>query len=75
VPQTNQVWEAIARRYEQLLSFNNCIGTLDGKHIKFKPPHNSGSDYNNYKLFFSLLFVAIVDKDYRFIYNDIGCNG
>uniref|UniRef100_A0A1X7TS92 DDE Tnp4 domain-containing protein n=1 Tax=Amphimedon queenslandica TaxID=400682 RepID=A0A1X7TS92_AMPQE len=71
---TNQVWKAIARRYEQLLSFNNSIGTLDGKHIKLKPPHNSGTDYYKYKLF-SLLFVAIVDKDYRFIYNDIGCNG
>ena len=54
---------------------NYCIGALDGKHIRINPPHKSGSHYYNYKHFFSLVFMAIMDADYRFIYSDIRCNG
>lgn len=56
-------------------NFSNCIGALDGKHIVIRPPHNSGSYYFNYKHTFSIVLLAIVDAEYKFIYADIGCNG
>ena len=40
-----------------------------------RPPHNSGSYYFNYKHTFSIVLLAIVDAEYKFIYVDIGCNG
>ena len=46
-----------------------------GKHVLIKPPQSSGSFYLNYKHSFSIVLLAIVDADYKFVYVDIGCNG
>ena len=40
-----------------------------------RPPPISGSYYFNYKRMFSLVLLAVVDADCKFVYIDIGCNG
>ena len=42
---------------------------------KIQPPPNSGSFFFNYKHHFSVVLLALVDADYKFIYIDISCNG
>jgi len=45
----------------------NCLGAVDGKHMRMCKPDDSGSLFFNYKNFFSTVLMALVYADYRFI--------
>ncbi|XP_069839531.1 uncharacterized protein [Dendropsophus ebraccatus] len=68
-------WLRIADGFYNSAQFPNCLGALDGKHIRVKKPPHSGSQYYNYKQFFSVVLLALADSDYRFIIVDIGAYG
>ena len=75
VPNTQQESEAITKAFEDKWQFPNCIGAMDGKHIALRAPANSGSTYYNYKLFQSIILMAMLDANYRVILFDVGVNG
>ena len=45
------------------------------ENISLFHPKDSGSEYYNYKGFFSLVMLALVDYDYKFMFIDEGCQG
>lgn len=75
MPETQKEWLDISENFEKLWNFPHCVGLIDGKHVVIQCPIKSGSDYFNYKAFFSIVLFAMVDANYNFIFVDIGCQG
>lgn len=68
-------WIASANRYYELWNLPNCIGSIDGKHIRIKKFRNTGSQYYNYKSYFSVVLMATADADGMFLTVDVGDYG
>ncbi|KAK5648159.1 hypothetical protein RI129_003051 [Pyrocoelia pectoralis] len=74
-PPTEETWKKSAARFRELWHFPNCISAIDGKHINIQCPINAGSTYFNYKRCNSIVLMALVDADYKFISVDVGSYG
>lgn len=72
---TEEMWRKNAHDFEVKWNYPNAIGAIDGKHIRIRCPRNTGSLCYNYKEFFSIVLLAIVDANYRFVAVDIGAYG
>ena len=67
--QSKQEWLEISRGiYDKWR-----IGAMAGKHILIKCPEGDGSTFFNYKGFYSIVPLGLVDSDYKFIFIDVGC--
>lgn len=74
-PRTEQAWKEVGDEFRDLWQFPQCLGALDGKHVKIVPPSGSGSLFFNYKGTFSIVLMALVDAQLNFLYVDAGTNG
>ena len=61
-------WKKIINKTYERWQFPNAYAAVDGKHIGVICPPDSGSDFYNYKGFYSVVLMAFVDFDYRFIF-------
>ena len=74
-PTSQTEWRNIAKQFSDIWNFPHVIGAIDGKHVSLKCPLKSGSQYYNYKGFFSMVLLAICDARYVFTLVDIGDYG
>lgn len=65
-------WLEVKEGFMTSTQFPNCLGAMDGKHIKIRAPPLSGSENYNYKGFFSIVLMAACDAFYRFTWVDVG---
>jgi hypothetical protein len=72
---TKETFKQTANEYFKKWNFPNCVGSIDGKHVKLKNPNNCGSDFYNYKGYFSTVLLAVADANYKFSVVDIGAKG
>lgn len=74
-PSTCEEWIEIAKEFGDKHQFWNVLEAIDGKHIAIKKPANSGSIYYNFKGFYSIVLLALVNAKKEFIMVDVGMNG
>ena len=58
--------------------FPCCFGALDGCHIPIKCPSGgleACKEYHNFKNFYSIVLMALIDSKYRFIWASAGFPG
>ena len=75
VPTTPEEWRKVARGFETRWNFPHTLGAIDGKHIRIRNPAHGGTYYFNYKKFYSVVLMAVVDAEYKFLYVDVGAIG
>ncbi|XP_071055934.1 putative nuclease HARBI1 [Onthophagus taurus] len=68
-------WMNIAEDFKTYWQVENCVGAIDGRHIDIRQPPGSGSYFFNYKGFYSIVLLAVVNANYEFIYVNCGTNG
>ncbi|XP_049794256.1 uncharacterized protein LOC126203910 [Schistocerca nitens] len=74
-PPTTEEWKNISDKYEKTADFPHCVGSIDGKHVRIVKPWTSGSEFYNYKKYFSIVLMAIVDSKYCFRFIDVAAFG
>ena len=55
--------------FRQMWNFPHALGALDGRHIPIRCPQVGGSHFQD---FHSIVFLALVDGDFKFLWVDMG---
>lgn len=63
------------RQFAALTGFPQGVGALDGCHIEVCPPKEQACDYHNFKGWYSVILLAVVDQCYKFMYINVGTPG
>ncbi|XP_030760310.1 uncharacterized protein LOC115885504 [Sitophilus oryzae] len=66
------IWKASESVFREKWNFLHCVAATDGKHVRIKA---QGSQFLNYKKYHSILLLALVDGNKRFLSVGVGQYG
>ena len=78
MPQSEQQFRNKIVDMEEMWQFPCCWAAIDGCHIPIKCPpggQEACKEYHNFKNFYSVVLMAMVDSHYRFIWGSCGYPG
>ncbi|XP_050309171.1 uncharacterized protein LOC126745385 [Anthonomus grandis grandis] len=75
MPQSREEWLITGHQFTNLWNFPTCTGVMDGKHIMIQAPKHSGSEFYNYKSFFSVVVFIVANTNYEVMYFNVGSQG
>ena len=75
IPSDKEEWQNITDQTNSRWRFSNCYTVVDRKHVGIICPPHSGSKFYSYKCFYSIILLALVDYDYKFLVAEVGCQG
>lgn len=65
----------MAADFRDIWNFPHVVGALDGKHVRITCPSGSGSLFFNYKKYYSLVMLGLVNAHCEFLYLFVGAEG
>ncbi len=74
-PTSPQEWQRGADQFADRCQMYHAINAIYGKHVPIKCPKRSGLLFYNYNGFYSIILLALVDIDNKFLRVDVGQNG
>ncbi|GFX36251.1 putative nuclease HARBI1 [Trichonephila clavipes] len=74
VPESGNEWKMVAEEFWAKWNFPLCLCAMDG-YIRIKPPLSFRSNIQKLQGFFSIVLLALVDANLKFLYVDVGTNG
>ena len=83
-PTTATEWKRMSDNWLAETQFPHCLGAIDGTHVPInrpameelnKPPEDTGSAYYNWKSFYSVIMLCLVDANYKVIWAKVGASG
>ena len=67
--------ETVEEKFRTIRNVPYAFWALEWKHIAIKKMKKSGSEFDSYKGFFSLVLLALVNAEYRFLWVHTGLSG
>jgi hypothetical protein len=72
---TEEIFKENAKDFNIRWNFPNCIGSINGNHIRIHCPPNSGNQHFNYKQYYSIVLQVVLDANIKFVTVDVGAYG
>ncbi|XP_069603271.1 uncharacterized protein [Ranitomeya imitator] len=72
---TEETWRQVAAGFQTVANFPNCIGAVDGNHVRVIQPPRSGPVFFHDKEYFSMILMAVADARYKFVAFEVDAHG